>query len=257
MARGRRRYRRKRYKAKATTAVDKKQSRQISRLIATTRPEVKTYNTVVRGGQSNVTVLTGPGVQYMFTAPIIQGIGATQRIGTKVQVTAITLDILMRDNLALDLNQIGAFSRFILVHDKRYSGTMLTKADILENSTITDGEWDDLLSYYDIDAIKCFPEPAGKSVDILFDKSHIYGRTNFAVQESGGDLTAGYSSTEGNSSKLFRYHKKFTRPIMINYGTSAGGKSSQIYLVVCPGYSSSTDRNPFHDFVCTIFYTDS
>lgn len=239
----------------AKTAKDRQQDtkiRRLSRRIA--NAEVKTYTQAFYNMQSNVTVsatVAVPGtsdtsVIFPITVNLTQGTGGSQRLGVTISVQGISLRLLIYDPTTAGISTIGDYVRVLLVYDRRFAGTYLTKNFLLENSSVTDGHYDDINSDYDIDNVDTKQEPRGKNVTILWDRTVVFGR-NFVA-------TASASASTDKSVQHLVYNKKFKVPKIVNYSTLGGPQ--QLYFVCMSGPSNTTSRCPVVHATSTVYFTD-
>lgn len=193
------------------------------------------------------------------TGGIIQGSGATQRIGSKIALESIQLKLVARTPCFILANMTTAAHvpvnpqyRVVLIHDKQANGTVASVADIFSDDTSSIAN-DGATQSRNLSNISRF--------SILYDKVHTLKR-----HFDGTTTSMAFASTE----KVININKKFKKPVVIEYavgspdGIASVVRKHQFLLAVLPAATdfrgtlgTPTDRNLIVDGGCRLRFSDA
>lgn len=246
-----RRFKRKsKSKAKPTSAIDKKQERDIKYLKhMVKRPEMKQIFTY-KNLPIELTANTNAMVQYLLTDTVVgsSGSGASGsgiRIGDEIDVHRIKLDIIY--NYPDPLYGNANFLRFILMRIKGLYRTVTPNQVLQLYQVAATQRFDNMISHYNADYTRDPSVPDSKDNDqhILWDK---------IIPLDPVELT-----TSGMTTTKFRriiVNKTFKRPLSVTYNANTQAMG-HVVLLVLPGQSTSSANNAGWTFNCSTYFTDS
>jgi len=198
------------------------------------KPELKNSSSV---SATNGLAITSSNT-YVITnicAPA-QGTSSATRVGDKIRIKKIEVRL-----TAFQPSSSPNFVRMMIIHDRRWTGTDLTGAQILTSYNLTDQSWINAQSSTNIDYVNKHGDK-GKGVDILYDKVITLGT---------------YTATAADQTvKEMNFTKTYTLGKVVQFagGTSATG---QLFLVVFPGNDTTAGSNPNYVWFSNVYYTDA
>lgn len=234
------------YRKKATVAktkVDKRQDKQIRRIIREYEPELKTTY-VVFPGTNNIQIQSSNAPFIIPCVPIGQGDDQTQRQGDKILLKKIVFSVIAGLDPATSAYN---WLRFILIRDKGYNGTSRSYQNIIDGTSVADTRNDNFLANYDINTVNV-PMSKGKAVDILMDKRFYFGKVDQTATMSWADHTNG----------MYKFTKYFKKGIPIYYDGPSGGDvlSNNIQLFCFAGNDTTPGSNPLCTGRVQVYFTD-
>lgn len=234
---------RKRNKPKPVKAIDKEQSKRINTLERKFRPEIKFYSLGFQTNSIPVQATNASVLRYSCTGGLAQGTSGATRIGDRIRVMTLKVTGYV---ISDDGGSIMPL-RIMIVHDRRYSGTALTGAELLRDYNTTDTSYANFMSQTNDDYVNR-QHQRGKQVDVLYDKV-------FTLGPLVNDQTNGVGFI-ANPYIRFSVSKDYKNGKVVTWSGATQGVG-QIDVYVFPGRSTTSTSNPFYAINSEISYIDN
>lgn len=227
-------------KVPAKTAKDKQQDRQIKRIVADYRPELKHYWTVSNNtGTGLIQSDNSPQVHLLCTPT--QGTEQVNRVGDRIKLKHVRLSFVLHASANSPLaNQM---MRVILFYHKGYNGVSVPYTEILGPPySINNGSMTNFHVGYNRDYVNIGKDKS-KAITILYDKSYVVG-----------PLNSTYGTTENN-----HFHRIINKSLGGRTTVFDGtfNRNGQLMMLFIAGCGTTSTENPRYQWISDVSFTDA
>lgn len=220
-------------RAKAKTAVDKRQDKTIKKIVRDYKPELKF---VERSNPANNIPVSRDNQMFLHKlSDIPQGDTDGNRIGNSVLIHYIYLKFVINPVQAAAAE--SNYLRFMIIQDTGFNGTDPVGADILNDYSVVGQSWFNYQSLYNPNTVSSFK--GKRRYRILVDRSVTQNSTS-------EDVTA----------KVVTVRKTFKTPINVSYDL-ANNRANTLFLAVFPGRNTALADNPPFTYLLQLRYSDA